>query len=123
MSEREVRDYIEDLVNQIEKIEEFVSNITDFEDFQQNEIVVYACIRAFEIMGEAAKHVPVDIRQIYPQIPWRTIAGFRDVLIHAYFGIDEQIVWKSIQEELPKVKPIFQQILQDLAQHDTYNVE
>lgn len=96
MSEREVRDYIEDVISQIEKIEEFVSNINDFNDFRQNEMVVYACIRAFEMMGEAVKHVSVDIRKAYPQIPWRTIAGFRDVLIHAYFGIDEQIVWKSI---------------------------
>ena len=96
MSERDVRDYIEDVVHQIEKLEEFTGNIPTFEDFQQNDIVVYACIRAFEIMGEAVKHVPDGIRQKYPHIPWRTIAGFRDVLIHAYFGIDEQIVWKSI---------------------------
>ena len=65
-------------------------------------------------MGEAVKGVPDDIRQQYPQIPWRTIAGFRDVLIHAYFGVDEGIVWKSIQDELPKIKPVFQRILQEV---------
>ena len=89
MSERDVRDYIEDVVHHIEKIEKFVGNITTFEDFQQNDVVVYACI----------------------------------VVIHAYFGIDEQIVWKSIQEELPNIKPVFQDILQELKRHKTNDIK
>ena len=114
MSERDARDYLEDLVTQISKIETFVSHIDRIEDFQKNEMVVYACIRALEIMGEAAKQVSDDVRQRYPQIPWRQIVGFRDILIHAYFGVDERIIWKTITENLPRDKPVFERILKEL---------
>ncbi len=114
MSDRDVRDYIEDILAQIEKIEAFTTNIQTVETFQANELVAYACIRAFEIMGEAVKHIPDDLRQNYPQVPWRTIAGFRDVLIHAYFGIDYRVVWNAIHQELPPFKPVFRTILQAL---------
>jgi uncharacterized protein with HEPN domain len=113
VSEREVRDYIEDIVTQIFKIEKFVNQITTFETFQKDEMVVYACIRALEIMGEAAKQVPDEVRQRYPQIPWRQIAGIRDVLIHAYFGVDVRVVWKTITENLPHDKLILEKILQE----------
>lgn len=114
MSGREVSDYIADILSQIEKLEAFTADIPDSDAFQANDLAAYACIRAFEIMGEAAKHVPDDLRQEYPQIPWRTIAGFRDVLIHAYFGIDYGVVWKTIQQDMPPLKPTFQNILQTL---------
>lgn len=116
MSDRELSDYLEDIVTQIGKLEQFVRNINSFEEFQQNEMAVYACIRAFEIIGEAVKQVPDNVRQKYPQVPWRTIAGFRDVLIHAYFGIDEHVVWNAIEEELPHIKPIFENMLTEVQE-------
>ena len=115
MSAREVRDYIEDIVNQLLKIRKFVRPGTTFEEFQHDEMLLYACIRALEIMGEAAKQVPAEVRQRYPQIPWRQIAGMRDVLIHAYVGVDARVVWKTITENLPQDKLTFDKILQELT--------
>lgn len=69
MSERDARDYLEDIVTQISKIETFVSHIDRIEDFQKNEMVVYACIRALEIMGEAAKQVSDDVRHAILRFP------------------------------------------------------
>lgn len=81
----------------IEKIEEYTSNV-DEEEFYENSFVQDAVLRRLEIIGEAVKNVPEDFRTKYPDIPWRQIAGMRDVLIHAYFGVNLRRVWKVIKE-------------------------
>jgi len=73
-----------------------------------------AVIRKFEIIGEAAKHVPDPIKQKHPDIPWKSMAGFRDRLIPFYFGIKHELVWETIRAELPGIKPRLKQILQEL---------
>jgi len=73
-----------------------------------------AVIRNFEIIGEAAKQVPDSIRKSFPTIPWQQIAGFRDVLIHHYWGVDANEVWNIIQRDLPKIKPQIEEVLQTL---------
>ncbi len=113
MSERELKDYLEDIFKQILMIEKFTQNIQTFETFQKDEMVVYACIRALEIMGEAVKNIPDEFRQQYPKVPWKKIAGIRDVLIHHYFGIDERVIWKSIKINIPEIKPILKKMLRE----------
>ena len=76
--------------------------------------MVYACIRALEIIGEAVKHIPEEVRQKYPQIPWKKISGMRDMLIHDYFGIDTVVVWKTIKERIPEIKTLFKEIPKDI---------
>ena len=72
-------------------------------------------IRKFEIIGEAAKQVPENVKQKYPSIPWKEMAGMRDKLIHFYFGVNYELLWQTIRNRIPEIKPVIRQILQDLA--------
>jgi uncharacterized protein with HEPN domain len=73
-----------------------------------------AVIRNFEIIGEAAKRVSLELKQRYPQIAWRSAAGFRDVLIHNYMGVDTAQVWQTVEQHVPVLKQYIIAILADL---------
>ena len=95
ISIRDIRDYVQDICNAMDAAENFVYGCT-FEDFLKDIKTQYAVIRALEIIAEAAKKVPEDIRQNYPSIPWKDLAGIRDKLIHGYFGVNLEVVWLSL---------------------------
>jgi len=107
------RDYLNDILSSMEDIEEFIKGM-DFEKFISDKKTINAVIRSLEIIGEAAKKVPMDIRDKYPEIPWKYMAGMRDKLIHEYHGVDLEMIWKVITEELPKLKPKFKFIIEVL---------
>ena len=88
-------DYLRDIVENAAKVEAFTAGV-DFDEFLANEMRAYATIRALEIIGEAVKQVPAELREKYPQIPWRAIARMRDKLIHHYFGVNLGVVWKTV---------------------------
>ncbi|MBP7038042.1 MAG: DUF86 domain-containing protein [Bacteroidales bacterium] len=92
--------YIEHILDCIRKIKEFTNGLS-LKDFSVNELVQDAVIRNIEIIGEASKKISSDTKQIFYEIPWREIAGMRDKLIHDYLGVDVEVVWRTITEDIP----------------------
>ena len=109
---RDYKLYLDDLIESIEKIEEYVQRLS-FDDFTQDGKTIDAVVRNLEVMGEAAKHIPQKLRDKYPAVPWREMAGMRDKLIHGYFGINLDVVWKTIEKRLPETKTSLKQILRE----------
>lgn len=105
--------YVKDILAAIEAIEHFVENC-DFEEFKKNDLVASAVVRKFEIIGEAAKNIPGSLLKKYPQIPWKEMAGMRDRLIHFYFGVKYDLVWNTIQQIIPSIKPALEKMFDDL---------
>ncbi len=107
------RDYslfLKDIISAIDSIQLFVGGIT-LNDLTNDDKTSSAVIRKFEIIGEATKHIPAELKEKHPDIPWKTMAGMRDRLIHAYFGIDYKLVWNIIRDELPQLKNKLQAII------------
>ena len=102
--------FIEDIIGAMTAIEKFVKNIT-FDEFLIDDKTSSAVIRKLEIIGEAAKNIPDNIRENHPGIPWKEMAGMRDKLIHFYFGIDYNLVWQTIKNRIPEIKKELQLIL------------
>ncbi len=114
------RDYtlfLKDILSAMEAIEMFVEGMI-LEELVQDDKTSSAVIRKFEIIGEATKHIPEWLSKSYPEIPWKRMAGMRDRLIHAYFGIDYKLVWDAIKLEIPNLKPKLQEILTQLEKKD-----
>jgi uncharacterized protein with HEPN domain len=101
--QRELKTYIEDIITAIKKIEKYVAGMTK-EDLIKNELVQDAVVRNLEVIGEAVKKIPDDIRNNYTDIPWKKIAGLRDILVHEYFGINMNIVWDVVENKLQPLK-------------------
>ena len=110
---RDVVLYVKDILENIELAEEFAKEV-NYEEFVDDKKTNHAVIRCIEIMGEAAKNVPQSIREKYPQIPWKDIAGMRDKIIHFYFGVNLQRVWLVLKDDIPKLKPLVQKVLKDM---------
>ena len=102
MSRREDSERLKDIREAIQRVESYVSGLS-YEDFLDDTKTQDAVIRNIEIMGEAAKGVSEAVRETLPSIPWHNIAGMRDRLIHDYFGVNLDIVWQVVSEELPQL--------------------
>ena len=100
MPKRDPQLLIEDIVENIEAIFQFIGN-NSFEQFVEDKMQVYAVVRAFEIIGEAARIIPQEIKSSCPLVEWQLMTDFRNLLTHHYFGIEHEIVWKTIKENLP----------------------
>ena len=90
---KDFKPFLRHIVDECRFIEEAIKD-KEYEDFISDETLKRAVVRSLEVIGEEAKSLPADLKQRYEDIPWRKIAGLRDVLIHQYFGVDYANVWK-----------------------------
>jgi len=103
-------DYIEDILDAMDKAEILVQGYS-FEQFEADFRTNFAVVRALEIIGEATKRLPMDLRDRYPEVPWKEMAGTRDRIIHGYDNVNLRLVWDTVTQRVPAVKPLIQRIL------------
>lgn len=116
MSKRRDRDFLEDILEASDRALRYVSGM-DYEQFVADSKTQDAVIRTLEIVGEATKHLSNELRAEYDGVPWKSMAGLRDRLIHGYFGVNLDIVWQIVNEELPGVQHQVREIVASLDQH------
>jgi uncharacterized protein with HEPN domain len=113
LKERECRDFLEDILRYMRYAENFVKGYS-FEEFAEDEKTIIALVKCIEVVGEASKRIPEEVRREYPAVPWRDMAGIRDRLVHGYFSVDRGIIWKTATEEFPEIRPHIEAILKDI---------
>jgi uncharacterized protein with HEPN domain len=105
--------FLQHIIESIEEIEKYTCNQNKVK-FSKATMMQDAVMRRLEIIGEAVKNIPKSYKNKYPKISWREIAGMRDILIHEYFGININIVWNTIQKDIPKLKKSIQELMNEL---------
>ena len=106
---REWRLYVSDMKACCQRVAEYTAGLSR-EDFESRRLVYDATLRNLELLGEAARNVPDEARALAPDIPWRRIVGVRNILIHGYLGIDNDIIWDIVSNELASLLPSLEKL-------------
>src|SRR3972149_6618344 len=115
---RDVRLYLEDILLACQKIRRFTSDM-NLEQFKTDDRTQDAVIRNLEIIGEAARNIPPEVKEQYHAVEWRAVSAFRNILVHEYFAIQEEIVWDIVANKIPQLQQLCQIILGNLEdEHD-----
>ena len=104
--------YLTDILNSIDNIQSYTAGLS-YDELTEDQRTLDAVTHNLLIIGEAAKHIPDTLRQDYPHIPWKAIAGMRDIIAHTYFRINTRIVWNVVQQDLEPLKTCIKQIQQN----------
>jgi len=107
---RDLSIYLQDILDATDRIQVYVEGM-DFERFVTNMLVIDGVVRNLEVIGEAVKHLPDDFKSQHPDVEWSKISGLRDILIHAYFNVDNEILWEIVQDKLPELKVRVKELL------------
>jgi uncharacterized protein with HEPN domain len=110
MSERSYKLFVEDILEAMDKIDRYTEGLTS-DSFAESEMVIDAVVRNLEVIGEASRYIPEDVRDKYPDIPWKRMVGLRNIVIHQYFGVDLSIVWEVVSRNLPETRPTLVEML------------
>ena len=113
MKKRDYGSYLEDIIEHMNYAEEFIRDKT-FDEFKSDKKTVLSVTNCIEVVVEATKHIPDQIRERYPEIPWRDMAGIRDRLVHGYFKVDLSIVWTTVTIEFPELRSMLENVLADM---------
>ncbi|MDP3962518.1 MAG: DUF86 domain-containing protein [bacterium] len=113
-AKRDVKLFVQDVLNSIEQINSYVSVIADENTLKKNKQVYDAVMMNFIIIGEAIKNIYIDVRENHPEVEWRQIMAMRNIMVHEYWGINEGVVWDSIKNNLPQLKEIIIKIKDSL---------
>ena len=100
---RDYKLYLDDILKATKKIEKYTKSFT-IEKLKKDSLVVDGVVRNLEIIGEAAKNIPANIKEKYSEVEWKKIAGLRDILVHEYFGVDLEVLWDIICNKLPLLR-------------------
>ena len=105
--------YLEDILLSCQRIVRYTNGMS-YDSFIKNELVYDAVLRNIEIVGEAVKQIPIEIRDRHPEIDWRRIAGMRDIVAHHYFSIHDEIVWDIVENKIPELTGIIERVLEEI---------
>ena len=110
---RDYKLYLDDILEATKRIEKYTKKLT-LAKLKKDELTVDGVVRNLEIIGEAAKNIPANIKEKYPDIEWKKIAGLRDILAHEYFGVDLEVLWDVIENKLPDLKKKIARLLKEI---------
>lgn len=110
--ERVLLDYLNDILESIADVREFTAGMTR-ESFANDKKTIKAVVRCLEVIGEAASKLPNNIRDMYPEMSWVEIVGMRNRLIHEYFGVDLDILWQTVEEDLEPLDKTVKKIIEE----------
>ena len=111
--QRDFAQFLQDILDAVDDIEGFIRGM-EFNEFSGDKKTIYAVMKALEIIGEATKNLPDTLKNEYPDIPWKFMAGIRDKVVHGYFVVDLPIIWSTAKKDVPSLKSLIEEILEEI---------